>query len=206
MIDLCNIAGSDRGRIGVEVTGVEAKFCIMCGHRLAAREVDGTVRLACPECPYVHWGNYSIGVGALVVKDGKVLLVRRAQNPGKGYWTNPGGYIEQTEPIRETIRREVLEECGVDASVRSIVAVRDQPRSIHNVYIAFSMDYVGGEPVPDGFEVDAAGFFSLEEMESMNVAEFTRWLVDVALHGQAPGLAAAETAFVSMQGYGLFRI
>ncbi len=185
---------------------MEAKFCSSCGHELETRDIDGTLRKACTQCSFVHWGNYSIGVGALVVKDDKVLLVRRAQDPGKGYWTNPGGYIEQLEPIHETIRREVLEESGIEAIVRGIVALRDQPRSIHNLYVAFSMDYVSGEPVPDGFEVDAAGFYSLEEMETMNVASFTKWLVDVALRGKSDGLALDRDPVVPLEGYGLFRI
>ncbi|GGG13183.1 hypothetical protein GCM10010916_32630 [Paenibacillus abyssi] len=168
--------------------------------------MDGFPRKACPQCSYVHWGNYSVGVGALVLRDNKVLLVRRAQEPGKGYWTNPGGYIEQLEMIHETVRREVLEEAGIDADVKSIVAVRDLPRSIHNVYIAFSMEYVGGEPKPDGFEVDDAGFFSLQEMETMNVASFTKWLVHVALQSQDPGLIADMEPIVSLEGHGLFRV
>ncbi|EXX87678.1 NUDIX hydrolase [Paenibacillus darwinianus] len=91
-----------------------AKYCMECGQPMARRLIDDTERLACTACGFVHWGNYSIGVGALVIRDGKVLLVRRAQEPGKGLWTNPGGYIEQLESIRETIRREVLEEAGKD--------------------------------------------------------------------------------------------
>lgn len=140
------------------------------------------------------------------MKEGKVLLVRRAQDPGKGYWTNPGGYIEQLEPIEETIRREVLEESGVEAVVTGVTALRDQPRAIHNVYIAFAMEYVGGEPAPDGIEVDAAGFFSLEEMENMDVAPFTQWLADVAFRGQTEGLLKDEEPVVPLNGYGLFRV
>jgi ADP-ribose pyrophosphatase YjhB (NUDIX family) len=198
-----------RGRINdeeAEVLKLEANFCLACGHELETREIDGTPRRACPRCSFVHWGNYSVGVGALVLKDGGVLLVRRAQEPGKGFWTNPGGYIEQLEPIAETVQREVLEETGVRAVPTAIVAVRDQPRSVHNVYVAFAMDYVGGDPVPDGFEVDAAGFYRPEEMEAMNVAPFTRWLVDVALHGRSAGLAADERPVVPLDGYGLFRV
>jgi NADH pyrophosphatase NudC (nudix superfamily) len=104
------------------------------------------------------------------------------------------------------VQREVLEETGVRAVPTAIVAVRDQPRSVHNVYVAFAMDYVGGDPVPDGFEVDAAGFYRPEEMEAMNVAPFTRWLVDVALHGRSAGLAADERPVVPLDGYGLFRV
>ncbi len=174
---------------------------------METRDVDGTLRRACTKCSFVHWGNYSIGVGALVVHEDKMLLVRRAQEPGKGYWTNPGGYIEQMEPIEETIVREVMEECKVTAKVSGIVALRDQPRSIHNLYVAFSMDYVGGEPTPDGIEVDAAGFYSLDEMESMNVAPFTKWLVDVALRGNlSAGLAVDRNPIVPLNGYGLFRV
>lgn len=167
--------------------------------------MDGTIRRACTQCSFVHWGNYSIGVGALIAKDRAFLLVRRAQNPGKGYWTNPGGYIEQLEAIEETIRREVREEAGVDAVVRRVVALRDLPRAVHNVYIAFEMEYVGGEPVPDGIEVDAAGFFTPEEIETMNVAPFTRWLLDAAANAGGDGLHADGNPAVPLAGYGLFR-
>lgn len=157
-----------------------ANFCLQCGHALETRWIGDADRRACPACDYVFWGQYSIGVGAIVRKENRYLLVRRAQNPGKGNWTNPGGYIEQTEPFHETIEREVLEETGVTAKVKRIVAVRDQPREVHNVYIAFILDYVDGEPVPDGIEVDAAGFYGPDELDGMNVAGFTRWLIDVA--------------------------
>lgn len=187
---------------------MEANYCMTCGTALAETVIDGTPRKACTKegCGFVHWGNYSIGAGALVMNEGKVLLVRRAQEPGKGYWTNPGGYIEQLEPIQETIQREVLEETGIVAEVTSIVALRDQPRGIHNVYIAFAMDYISGEPVADGYEVDDAGFFSLEELETMQVAALTRWLVDVALSNDRKGLRWDQAPIVPLNGQGLFRI
>lgn len=141
------------------------------------------------------------------MKEDKLLLVRRAQEPGKGYWTNPGGYIEQLEPIEETICREVLEEAGIRARVEKLVAVRDQPRAIHNVYLAFSMSYEEGEPCPDGVEVDAAGFFSQAEMAEMNVAPFTQWLADVAIHAREDaGLLVDKEPVVPLKGYGLFRV
>jgi len=185
---------------------MEAHFCLTCGAPLEVRDIDGTSRKACTKCSFVHWGNYSVGVGALIMKDGKILLVRRAQEPGKGNWTNPGGYIEQHELIHETIRREVLEETGVEAVVTSVVALRDLPRAIHNLYIAFAMDYVAGEPAADGVEVDAAGFYSLEEMETMKVAPFTRWLIDVAIKASSTGLKVDEHPIVPLDGHGLFRV
>ncbi|PYI55219.1 NUDIX hydrolase [Paenibacillus flagellatus] len=184
------------------------RYCSTCGTKLETRTIDGVERLACssPDCSFVHWGSYSVGVGALLVRDGKVLLVRRAQEPGKGYWTNPGGYIEQHEPIETTIEREVEEEAGVVARAAGIVAVRDQPRDVHNVYIAFAMEYVSGEPKPDNREVDAAGFFGPEEMAEMNVAPFTRWLVDVALNGRSDGLERDERTELPIRHAGLFKV
>jgi ADP-ribose pyrophosphatase YjhB (NUDIX family) len=185
---------------------MQANFCLNCGHALEWREMGGVDRRACPHCDFVHWGSYSIGVGALVMKDERVLLVQRAQEPGKGNWTTPGGYAEQLEGIEQTIEREVLEETGVRARSTGIVAIRDLPRQIHNVYIAFAMEYVTGEPVADGVEVDGAGFFSLKEMESMKVASLTKWLVDIALTQPSPGLIMEEEPLDNMIGYGLFRI
>jgi ADP-ribose pyrophosphatase YjhB (NUDIX family) len=185
---------------------MEARFCLSCGSELEVRDIGGASRKACPSCSFIHWGDYSVGVGALIVKDDKILLVRRAQEPGKGNWTNPGGYIEQMELFHETIRREVLEETGVEAVVKNVVAIRDQPRHIHNVYIAFAMDYVSGEPKPDGFEVDGAGFFTMEEIADMRVAPFTRWLIDVALNAKSGGLAVDKQPDVPMSEYGLFRV
>jgi ADP-ribose pyrophosphatase YjhB (NUDIX family) len=185
---------------------MEVKFCVACGQTMADKDMDGIIRKACTSCSYVHWGNYSIGVGALVMKDDKLLLVRRAQEPGKGFWTNPGGYAEQSELIQDTIRREVLEESNIHAEVKGILALRDQPRAIHNLYIAFEMAYVDGEPIPDGQEVDDAGFFSFEEMESMNVAVFTRWLVDVVKKAKTEGLMIDQQATPPLNSYGLFRV
>jgi NADH pyrophosphatase NudC (nudix superfamily) len=190
----------------MECVRMNVNFCAKCGSSLELRPIGGADRLACSACDYIYWGNYSIGVGALIVKEDKVLLVKRAQEPGKGFWTNPGGYIEQLEAIEETIVREVFEEAGIHAKVKSIIAVRDQPREIHNLYLAFAMEYVSGEPVPDGEEVDEAGFFTHEETQSMNVASFTKWLVDVAFQTNSHGLTKEPLPIKSLERYGLFRV
>lgn len=182
-----------------------AKYCLECGHLLERREIGGEERLACTNCDYVFWGAFSIGVGALVVRDNKVLLIRRAQNPGKGVWTNPGGYSEQSETIDVSVEREVYEETGIRAKVTGIHAVRDQSREIHNLYVAFGMEYVEGEPVADDEEVDAAGFFSVDEMREMNVASLTWWLVEVALQSRGAGLRVDDVDLGYSGKHRLFR-
>ena len=185
---------------------MEANFCMNCGHKMETRKIKGADRKACTACEFVFWGDYSVGVGALVVKNGKLLLVRRAEIPGKGLWTNPGGFSEQMERIEETVVREVFEETGVTSRVKSVVAIRDLPQKVHNIYVAFMMEYVEGEPKPDGVEVDRAGFYNLREMETMNVDVFTLWLFDIALNGKTVGLMVDENPIESLSERSFFRI
>lgn len=74
------------------------------------------------------------------------------------------------------------------------------------MYIAFEMDYIEGEPKPDGVEVDQAGFFSLEEIQDMEVASFTHWLLDVALHVKKEGLTIDQKATSQGNGDVYFRM
>jgi len=185
---------------------MEINYCSSCGEKLEIRSINGEERQACPSCSFVHWGNYSVSVGALVIKDEKILLVRRKHNPGKGKWTNPGGYIEQMELIEQSVIREVLEETGVTTKVKSLVMLGDYPGRVHNLYVGFLMEYVAGEAQPDKVEVDGAGFFSLKEMESMDIADMTRGLVDIAFKHEAVGLTANPLPKTLFNGYTFFNV
>jgi 8-oxo-dGTP diphosphatase len=67
-----------------------------------------------------------VAVGAIVVKDGKVLLVRRRREPSRGLWSLPGGAVRRGEGLREAVAREVREECGIDVKVEGVVEVLDR--------------------------------------------------------------------------------
>lgn len=179
---------------------MEINYCSNCSTKLEKRLMDEIERKACPNCSYVHWGNYSISVGALLVKDGKMLLVRRKHAPGKGKWTNPGGYIEQMEPVAMSVVREVFEETAITASVSDIVMIGDYPGRVHNVYIGFLMQYVDGVPTPDHTEVDAAGFFSWQEIEQMDVADMTKELAKIAFENVG-GLSHNQRPKSELNGY-----
>ena len=94
-----------------------------------------------------------IGVGALVLKEGRMLLVKRSQEPSKGKWSVPGGRLELGETISEAVKREVLEECGVQIEIVRILNVmdnilRDDDGRIryHFVLIDLLANYLSGEP------------------------------------------------------------
>jgi len=108
-----------------------------------------------PEAPVV-------GVGAVVVKDGRVLLVRRANEPSRGRWSIPGGTVELGETLAQAAAREVWEECQVEVNVGPVLSTfdlidRDGQGRIryHYVLLDLAARHVRGEPVAgtDALEV-----------------------------------------------------
>lgn len=67
-----------------------------------------------------------VGVGAVILHTGRVLLVRRGGQPSAGKWTLPGGLVEVGETTHAAIEREIREECGIDIRVAGLAGVVDR--------------------------------------------------------------------------------
>ena len=67
-----------------------------------------------------------VGVGAVIVEDGRVLLVRRGSEPLKGHWTLPGGVLEVGETLAAGVAREVKEETGLEVETEELVEILDR--------------------------------------------------------------------------------
>jgi 8-oxo-dGTP diphosphatase len=67
-----------------------------------------------------------VGVGAIIVKDGRVLLVCRGREPMKGHWTLPGGVLEVGESLTDGVKREVAEETGLEVEPIELVELLDR--------------------------------------------------------------------------------
>ena len=92
-----------------------------------------------------------VGVGAVLIHEGRVLLIRRGKEPLRGRWVVPGGTVELGETLEQALVREVLEETGLVVRPREVVAVfdrihRDAHRvAYHYVIVDYLCDYVSGE-------------------------------------------------------------
>ena len=161
------------------------KYCPRCGAELGSKFDGGRERPACQAegCRFIHFGDFSIGCGGVVIRDNKALLIQRGINPNRGAWQIPGGYVEADEEILTAVEREVLEEAGVVARVLDVVGVRHAiAEPVANIYVVFRLEPVSGEPRYDGEETIGAGYFSLEEMERMEgVQGFSTWAIHRAL-------------------------
>ena len=67
-----------------------------------------------------------VGVGAVVVKDGKALIIKRGHEPRKGEWSLPGGHVELGETLLDAVRREIKEETGLDVEVGPLIELFDR--------------------------------------------------------------------------------
>jgi 8-oxo-dGTP diphosphatase len=67
-----------------------------------------------------------VGVGAVIVHDSRVLLIRRGRDPMKGHWTLPGGVLEVGESLTQGVAREVREETGLEVEVLELVELLDR--------------------------------------------------------------------------------
>jgi ADP-ribose pyrophosphatase YjhB (NUDIX family) len=118
----------------------------------------------------------TVGVGGFLLRDERLLVVRKTYGPWIGMWAIPSGYVEPDESIVETIEREVLEETGVRGRAGPLLAVRHLVgRRANDTFLVLQMSDEGGEPRPDGVEVSEAAFMPLEGLvASADSAPFTR--------------------------------
>jgi 8-oxo-dGTP diphosphatase len=132
--------------------------------------------------------NPVVGVGAVIVQGGRVLLIRRGHAPLLGEWSLPGGVVECGETLREGIVREVCEETGLGVETGELLGVYERVvRSddgrvrYHYVLIDFLCRPAGGD-VKAGSDAAEVRWFKRGELPALNLADDTN---DVVLKGLA---------------------
>lgn len=118
-----------------------------------------------------------IGVGAVIVSEGRVVVVRRGHEPLKGEWSIPGGVLEIGETLRAGAAREALEETGLVVEAGEVLEVldrivRDKEGRIqfHYVLIDFLCRVTGGE-LRAGEDADEARWLNAEELDEFPIAD-----------------------------------
>jgi len=133
-----------------------------------------------PQRPY-------LAASAAIIRDGKVLVVRRARNPALHLYTLPGGAVETGETLRQAVIREVLEETALTvepvalAGYREVIVPDAQGRiERHFVILSFAARWLNGEPVLND-ELDDARWLDPAELQGLSTTEGLAEIVATAI-------------------------
>ena len=146
-------------------------FCPQCAAPLESRLIGGKQRPTCPACGFIYFADPTVGVGVLVVENGRLLLARRAMNPEKGKWSLPAGFVDRGEDPRETAVREAREETGLDVAIAGLVDVYYNPpgQGGASIFILYRASCIGGH-LQAGDDAADARFFSLDDLPELAFA------------------------------------
>jgi ADP-ribose pyrophosphatase YjhB (NUDIX family) len=138
------------------------RFCPRCGGGLERRLLKAAepARLVCGACGFVFYLDPKIAVGTIIrAASDRLVLVRRAIDPGYGKWVFPGGYVDRGETLTAAAVREAREECGLEVRLDGLV----------NIY-----SYAGRTPVIVVYAATAIGGTLEVDDECLETAEFDR--------------------------------
>ncbi|HEY1801233.1 MAG TPA: NUDIX hydrolase [Terriglobales bacterium] len=131
-----------------------------------------------------------VGVGAVIVEAGRVLLIKRGHAPAMGEWSIPGGTMEVGETVREAVVREVREETGLIVEAADLLGVFDRVLrdsndrvQFHYVLIDFLCTLRGGQ-LKAGGDAAEARWFTADEVGDLPLPEDTAEIVRQGLRGR----------------------
>ncbi len=126
-----------------------------------------------------------VGVGAIIIEQDRVVLVKRGHPPLAGTWSIPGGVLEMGETLRQAVAREALEETGLTVNVGQLLGVydrivRDADERIryHYVLIDFLCRRIAGEPQGAGDAAEAR-WFNRGEIGGLSLAKDTAEVIQL---------------------------
>ncbi len=149
-------------------------YCTRCGHELETREVDdGRVRPVCPNCGLIVYLNPPVAVGVIAtVPDGRLVLIRRGENPGRDLLGLPAGFMEIDETTEQTARRECLEETGLEVELGELWGVWSYyhaEKGTSGVLVLYLARVTGGQP-QHGSDTTEVLFYAPEEIPFAELA------------------------------------
>lgn len=156
------------------------RYCSRCGAALTRRFVHGRERPACPVCGFVVYIDSKIACGVVLEHAGKVLLVRRRNQPGRGLWCLPCGFAEADEPPELAACREAREEAGLDITLNGLLGAyhyTDDPRGA-GILLVFRASCADPTAAIAGDDADAIGFFDASELPPISHHTHQRALED----------------------------
>jgi ADP-ribose pyrophosphatase YjhB (NUDIX family) len=140
-------------------------YCLKCGTDLKIHLLDGRDRQVCERCGWVYYPQLKVGAAVLIEKDGCLLLLRRNNEPWKGCWNLPAGYVEADENPIDAAAREAKEETGLNVEIGELEKVYyfdDDPRG-NGIVFVYLVKHVKGF-LKRNDESSSARYFSWQDV------------------------------------------
>ncbi len=123
-------------------------------------------------------------VDAVIIKDKKVLLIKRKYPAFKGWWALPGGFVDYGETVEKAVVREAKEETGLNVQIKRLLGVYSDPKRDprgHNISVVFLCDVKSGKINNKTNETLDCRFFSQKELNKIKIAFDHRKIIRDAL-------------------------
>jgi len=148
-------------------------FCPFCSSELVSGHIEGRDRKYCERCGFIHYKNPLPSAAGVILKDDRLLLIRRGVEPAKGKWSLPSGFIEEGESPEEGCMREVLEETGLETIVKKLLGVYHVSLEMYGdvIIITYLLKKTGGS-LEAGSDATDARYFKVDEVPRSNVPGF----------------------------------
>jgi ADP-ribose pyrophosphatase YjhB (NUDIX family) len=177
------------------------RYCPFCATALRNEHAAGRDRPACPECGFIQYRNPVVGV-AVIVQNGKRVLLGQRNGSYAGKWCIPCGYVEWEEDIRDAARREFLEETGLSIRLGDVVAVHSNfhnPR-LHTVGIWYRGEVIGGR-LSASDDLARVQYFELENLPDNLAFPTDRKVLDL-LAAEKEQTCDSRSEAIEGAGYG----
>jgi ADP-ribose pyrophosphatase YjhB (NUDIX family) len=119
------------------------------------------------------------------MKEDRILFIRQAYGVLEGQWSIPWGFVDADETPDQAALRETFEEAGITAELGGLLGIQNRQHGAEQwLYLLFLARHVDGEPTHDGHETDQAAYLSREELDTLPVDSFCKWLACKVLDGE----------------------
>lgn len=119
---------------------------------------------------YLKYGRApALTVDGVIFIDGKILLIRRKNDPFKGMFALPGGFVEYGEKTENAVVREIREETGLETTVKSLLSVYSDPKRDprgHTISVIYMLEQIGGT-LQEGDDADEVALFDPDEVPEL---------------------------------------
>ena len=139
-------------------------YCSTCKTKNNYSKIEGEIRYHCPSCKAIHYQNPKPTATLICIENKKILLVKRAFNPAKGFWSLPGGFMELNETPEQAAQRELKEETNLNGEVIKLLGHCSHFNSVFGdiLLLGFLMKINNWESLKAGDDASEARLFDID--------------------------------------------